>query len=174
MSDERIDLVASVGPLDGVVVLLRELLHRSSAVRAIAALAGRDGDEPAVVDVGRLAPIAVEVGGRTVHLPHAAPLDAGPPGALPEFRDLPPFDADPISGEIAAPLGGVEHYARATRDAAALLSGADVLQLQWESTRPGVPFSITARADGEEPLVLGVGDEAFPMPPGWPDVPIPG
>jgi hypothetical protein len=36
MSEEPIDLVGSVGALDEVVVTLREFLHRSGAVRAVA------------------------------------------------------------------------------------------------------------------------------------------
>src|SRR3954462_6240412 len=57
------ELVASVGPLDRVVVLLREFLHRSGALRAVAVVAGEPGEDPAVVDVRRLHPTEVEVGG---------------------------------------------------------------------------------------------------------------
>ncbi len=175
MSDEPIDLVTTVGTLDETVVLLRELLHRARATQAIAVVAGgigrHDLTEPAIVDVERLAPIEVTIGERVVHLPHVVELDAVPPLALPEFKQLPPFDADPETGDVAAPLGGVEHYAMATRDTAALLPEGDVLQLRWETARPDVRFSITARSGGGEPLVLGVGDQAFPMPPQWPDVP---
>ena len=73
------EVVASVGPLDAVVVLLREFLHRSGAVRAVAVVEGAPGDEPAVVDVRRLYPTEVEVGDRTVLLPHAIELDVPPP-----------------------------------------------------------------------------------------------
>lgn len=172
---EPIDLVTTVGPLDEVVALLRELLHRARATQAVAVCAGGVGRhdlvEPAIVDVERLAPIEVTIGERVVHLPHTAELDAVVPPGIPEFRQLPPFDADPETGDVAAPLGGVEHLAFATRDTAALLPAGDVLQLRWDTTRPGVLFSITARSGGGEPLVLGVGDQAFPMPPRWPDVP---
>ena len=36
MDEDAIELVGSVGPLDTVVVALREFLHRSGAVRAVA------------------------------------------------------------------------------------------------------------------------------------------
>src|SRR4051812_6749115 len=68
------EVVASVGPLDAVVVLLREFLHRSGALRAVAVVEGAPGDEPAVVDVRRLHPTEVEIGDRTVLLPHAIEL----------------------------------------------------------------------------------------------------
>ncbi|MGE4426851.1 MAG: hypothetical protein AB7G37_10410 [Solirubrobacteraceae bacterium] len=170
-TEHPVDLVASVGPLDGTVALLRELLHAARATQAIAVVAAGPDDPdgaPATVDVERLSPVEVTIGAHVLHLPHAIELDAEVP-PLPEFRALPLFDADPETGDVAAPLGGVEHYARETQRAASLLGPADVLQLRWDTTRPRTPFSVTARGDGGEPIVLGVGEEAFPMPEGWPD-----
>lgn len=167
--DDRIALVESVGPaLDPVVALLRELLHAASAVRATAVVPEDEGDDRAVVDVARLAPIEVARGAHVVHLPHVGPDDAEVP-VLPAFRDLPVFEADPDSGEIAAPLGGVEHRATGVAETARLLPPGSILQVAWDTTRPGVAFSVTA--GGSDPIVLGVGDEVFPMPPGWPGTP---
>src|SRR3954471_17640475 len=87
------EVVASVGPLDEVVVLLREFLHRAGALRAVAVVEGRPADGPAVVDVRRLPPTEVEAGGRTVLLPHAVELDARP-RAVPAVRQLPRFEVD--------------------------------------------------------------------------------
>lgn len=183
--DPAVDLVASAGMLDPVVALLRELLHVSRAFQAIAVVhdpdairaiaeSGLPGDDAlvadadtAIVDVERLNPIEITVGERVLHVPHSIELDATVP-PLPEFRQLPPFDADPATGDVSAPLGGVEHYALATRAVAELLGPGDVLQLRWESQRPGVAFSITASASASEPIVLGVGDDTYPMPGGWP------
>jgi hypothetical protein len=164
------EVVASVGPLDAVVVLLREFLHRSAAIRAVAVVEGEGGDEPAVVDVRRLHPTEVEVGGTTVLLPHAVELDVPVP-ALPAVRQLPRFDVDVESGEIAAPPGGVAHLAGAVRDLAELLGGRNVALVQFETNDPEAPFGITARAGGTEPLVLALGEEEFEMDPGWPDAP---
>lgn len=173
MTEPSVDLVATVGPLDPVVALLRDLLHVASANRAIAVIERPGGDfgvdDPAIVDVERLNPIEVTVGERVYHLPHSVDIELDVPRpSLPAFQVLPPFDADPETGDIAAPLGGVERYALDTRAAAALLGDAGVLQLHWDTTRPRVSFSVTARADDSEPLVLGIGEETFPMPPGWP------
>ena len=57
MDEDAIELVGSVGPLDAVVVALREFLHRSGAVRAVAVVDREPGEGPAVVDCARLAPI---------------------------------------------------------------------------------------------------------------------
>ncbi|MEV4422230.1 hypothetical protein AB0L40_19975 [Patulibacter sp. NPDC049589] len=169
--DDRIALVSSVGPLDGVVALLHELLHAASAIRATAIVPPEADEPPAVIDVARLAPIEVARGEHVVHLPHAGPLDVAVPPLF-AFKQLPIFDADPETGDIAAPLGGVEHRAIGVAETAAQLPEGTVLQLAWDTTRAGVAFSVTARArDAGEPIVLGIGDEAFPMPAGWPDAP---
>jgi hypothetical protein len=165
--EEPIDLVASVGSLDGVVVALREFLHRSGAVRAVAVVDRAPGEAPAVVDCPRLAPIEVDYGDRVVHLPHAIELDAQPP-ALPDVRRLPRFDVDAAKAEIAAPLGGVAHLAGSVRDLAGALGGRNVAMAQFETSDPRAPLAITARADGSEPLVLALGEEEFSMDPGWP------
>jgi hypothetical protein len=167
VDDDAIDLVGSVGTLDPVVVALREFLHRSGAVRAVAVVERDPGESPAVVDCGRLQPIEVDVGDHVGHLPHGIELDAEPP-PLPDVRQLPPFQVDAEQGEIAAPLGGVAHLAAAVRDLAAALGGRNVAMAQFATDDPEAPLAITARADGSEPLVLALGEEEFPMEPGWP------
>jgi hypothetical protein len=167
MDDDAIELVASVGPLDVVVVTLREFLHRSGAVRAVAVVDREPGEGAAVVDCGRLQPIEVDYGERVVHLPHSIELDVEP-AALPEMRMLPPFEVDAAQAEIAAPIGGVAHLAAAVRDLAAALGGRNVAMAQFATDDPQAPLAITARADGSEPIVLALGEEEYPMEPGWP------
>jgi hypothetical protein len=167
VDDDAIDLVGSVGPLDPVVVALREFLHRSGAVRAVAVVDRELGESPAVVDCARLQLIEVDLGDRIVHLPHGIELDAEPP-ALPDVRQLPPFQVDAGKGEIAAPVGGVAYLAAAVRDLATALGGRNVAMAQFATDDPEAPLAITARADGSEPIVLALGEEEFPMEPGWP------
>jgi hypothetical protein len=159
-----VDLVTTVGALDEVVVLLREFLHRSGAVRAVAVVDREPGQAPAIVDCGRLLPIEVDFGGeRTVHLPHAQQLDATAP-ELPPMRQLPPFDVDAAQGTVASPIGGLQHLADATRALAEALGGRNVALAQFATTDPGTPLALTARADGSEPLVVALGDEEFELP----------
>jgi hypothetical protein len=167
VDDDAIELVASVGPLDVVVVTLREFLHRSGAVRAVAVVDREPGVGAAVVDCGRLQPIEVDYGDRVVHLPHSIELDVEP-APLPEMRMLPPFEVDAAEAEIAAPIGGVAHLAAAVRDLAAALGGRNVAMAQFATNDPQAPLAITARADGSEPIVLALGEEEYAMEPGWP------
>ena len=162
-----VELVASVGALDVVVVALREFLHRSGAVRAVAVVDHETGHPPAIVDCGRLTPIEVDFGDRVVHLPHAIELDAEPP-PLPEMRRLPAFQVDVAQAEIAAPIGGVAYLAEAVRDLAVALGGRNVAMAQFATDDPEAPLAITARADASEPIVLALGQEEFAMEPGWP------
>lgn len=162
--DVPIDVVATVGALDPTVLLLREFLHRSGAIRTVAVVALED--DIALVDVGRLLPVEVTIGERIVHLPHALQLDAALL-VVPEVRQLPAFDVDPASGEVNSPLGGLEHYAIAVRQLAQILGADNVALASWETTSPDVPLSITARAS-EDVLILALGEEEFEMEPGWP------
>jgi hypothetical protein len=161
--DEPREVVASVGALDSVVVLLREFLHRSGALRAVALVEGAPGEQPAVVDCARLTPIEVDLGERRVALPHALELDAPAPD-LPEVRRLPPFDVDRAEATISAPLGGVGHLADGVAALAARLGGRNVAMVQFETTDPGAPLAFTARADASEAIVVALGDDEYELP----------
>jgi hypothetical protein len=161
---ERIDVVASAGGLDPVIVMLRDFLHRSGAVRAVALLGTSEG--PALVDCTRLAPVEVTVGERVVHLPHAIELDVDSPLPVPEVKQLAPFEVDAEEGRIASPLGGLEHYVRAVQGLSGCLGEDGVALATFETTDPETPLSISAR--GGEPVILSLGEEQFEMEPGWP------
>lgn len=168
MSDEPIDVVATVGPLDVTVATLREFIHRSGALRVVAIVDLAPGEGPAVVDCARLAPTEVTAGGRMVHLPHAIELDAEVP-PLPEVRQLPPFQIDQAQGEIAGIVGGVEHLGGAVVGLAELLGARNVAMAQFETDDPEVPLTITARAGGTDPVVVAIGEDDYEMDLCWPD-----
>lgn len=160
---EPIDVVASVGELDEVVVLLRDFLHQTGALRAVAILE-RDGEGPVLVDCGRLEPIEVDFGDRMVQLPHAIELDAVAP-ALPDgLRQLPPFEVDPDTGEVRSIIGGLNHAVDAVRGLAAALGGRNVAFAQFPTLPVDAPLSVTARADSAEAPVIALGDDAFELP----------
>ena len=169
-TQEPIDVVASVGPLDVTVAALREFLHRSGAIRVAAIVDLAPGEGPALIDCARLAPTEVAMGGRVVHMPHAIELDVELP-ELPEVKQLPPFEVTPDTGEVAAPIGGMEHYARAVLGLAELLGGRNVAMVQFETNDPDHPFGITARRG--DPVVVSIGDDEYEMEAGWPDGPTP-
>ncbi len=162
MSEDAVEIVSSVGVLDEAVALLREFVHVSGAIRAVGVIDRDVGEGPAVVDCERFAPIEVDLGDRLVQLPHGVDL-AVPPPALPQIRQLPPFEVDASSGEVAGVLGGLEHLSEAVGALADLLGGRNVAMAVFETDDPQTPLSITARAGGREPVVIALGDEAFEL-----------
>jgi len=167
-AEDEVEVVASVGALDPVVVALREFLHRSGALRAVAVVEGEPGEGPAIVDCARLEPIEVQTGERTVLLPHAIELDAQAPAELPTVRQLPPFEVNQVRGQVAGPPGAVAYLAEAVSALADVFGGRSVAMAQFATDDAGAPLGITARAGGADPLVLSLGDEEFEMDHGWP------
>ena len=92
---------------------------------------------------------------------------AAEPLPLPDVKALPPFEVDAVRAEIVAPLGGVEHHARAVRALGELFPGRSVLSVEFATNDVETPLTIAARHG--DPLVLVLGeDEQFEMAPGWP------
>jgi hypothetical protein len=160
---EPTEVVASVGELDATVVLLRDFLHRSGALRAVAVVE-REGELPAVVDCARLAPVEVDLGGHVVHLPHAIELDAEAPPLDGDLRQLPPFEVDPATGEVRSMIGGLQHAVEQVTALAAALGGRNVALAQYPTLPVETPLSITARAGSGEAPVIALGDEPFELP----------
>jgi hypothetical protein len=160
-ADAPIDLVTTVGPLDAVVETLRDVLHRSGALR-VAALVDLPDGPAALVDVGRLAPVEVQIADRIMHLPHAIELDAEPLGTAIELRQLPPFEVDASSGQVTGTLGGLDMLADAMRAVSRLLGGRSVAMAQYQTITPEVALTVSAR--GDEPVVVTLGDEEWELP----------
>jgi len=167
--EDAVEIVASVGPLDGAAAALREFVHRSGALRVVGLIDREPGEGPVVVECGRLAPIEVDFGDRIVHLPHGIELDAPIP-LLPDVRQLPPFDVDAATGEVAGTIGGLEHLVFGVRGLADALGGRNVAMAVFETTDADTPLAITARAGGTEPAVITIGDDQFELgAPGQPE-----
>lgn len=161
-TDEEIDLVASVGPLDAVVETLRDVLHRSGALRVAVVVDLPDGAPPALVDVGRLAPVEVRIADRIMHLPHAIELEAEPLSGEIELRQLPPFDVEPATGQVTGTLGGLDMLADAMVALAGLLGGQSVAIAVYQTTTPKVDLTVTARTG--EPVLVTLGDQEWELP----------
>jgi hypothetical protein len=160
-AEEEIDLVASVGPLDAVVETLRDVLHRSGALRVAVVVDMPDGPA-ALVDVGRLAPVEVRIAERTMHLPHAIELEAESLGDQIELRQLPPFEVEPDSGQVIGTLGGLDMLADAMRALAELLGGRSVAMAVYQTLTPGIDLTVTARH--AEPVLVTLGDQEWELP----------
>ncbi|WCB92852.1 hypothetical protein DSM104299_01552 [Baekduia alba] len=160
-AEEEIDLVASVGPLDAVVETLRDVLHRSGALRVAVVVDMPDGPA-ALVDVGRLAPVEVRIADRTMHLPHAIELEAESLGGAIELRQLPPFEVEPESGQVTGTLGGLDMLADAMRQLAELLGGRSVAIAVYQTVTPSVDLTVTARHG--EPVLITLGEQEWELP----------
>ena len=160
-TEEPIDVVLSAGDLDPHVVALREFLHRASAVE-VQGVVDRGEDRPlALITCGRLQPIEIVEGERTVHLPHAAELDAPVPD-LPSIPRLPPFEIDAGQGIVTAPLGAIDALADAVGVLAEALGGRSVALAFFQTTDDETPLGIAAR-EGEQTL-LTLGEHQFALP----------
>lgn len=162
MSDEPIDVVLSVGPLDPAVAALREYLHRTGALELQAVVDRGAEQQPAFITLGRATPVEVTDGGRTVHLPHGADVGEPPPMALPDMPQLPPFELDPGEGVVSGPIGGVQRLAEGVTVLAGALGGRSVALAFFATTDAETPLGIAGRP-GEEP-VLTIGDDQFTLP----------
>jgi hypothetical protein len=152
---EEIDLVASAGPLDNVVVALREFIHRSGALRVVAVT------PDSMVDCPRLAPIEVTTEGATVALPHAIELDVDDPIDVPSVLQPPPFEVDPDVPEVRSPIGVLQAMGDAVRALANSIGPTVVVMATFPTLPPEHALSITAR--GAEPLVLALGEQLFEL-----------
>ena len=152
---DEIDLVGTAGPLNNIVVALREFIHRSGALRVVAVT------PDSMVDCPRLAPIEVTTEGSTVALPHAIELDVDDPIALPEVVQPPPFEVDPAALEVRSPIGVLEAMGEAVRELANAIGLRVVVMATFPTLPPERALSITAR--GDEPLVFALGEELFSL-----------
>lgn len=138
---------------------LRSFVHLSGALRAQALVPDADGS-PAVVSCVRLGPLEIAVGERSVQIPHDAELEAAAPdlGAL---RPMPPFEVSPERGEVTGMIGGMDVLGDAVMTVARAIGPQAAVVVEMESTTPGLPLVVSARAG--EPLLVTLGDETFDL-----------
>ncbi len=148
-----------------IAVTLRAFVRAAGALEATLLLDQGAEAPPLVVECPADGPALLAEGEQVVQLD--ADRLAAEPLSLPAVRALPPFAVDTVRAEITAPLGGVEHQARAVRELAGAFPGRSVLAVRFATTDAQTPLTIAARAG--DPMVLSLGeDEQFEMPAGWP------
>ncbi len=146
--------------LDVAAAALRDLVHRSGALRAQALLEAAPAAAPALVSCTRLGPLEVVVGERTVMLSHDAELAAAPPD-LGELRPLPPFEVDVERAEVTGVIGGVDLVAAAALRLAEALGGRTAVVVELETTTPDVPVVLSARTG--EPVLVTLAEQSFEL-----------
>ncbi len=147
-----------------IAVTLRAFVRASGALEATLLLDQGEEVPPLVVECPSDGPVVLAEGEEVVQLD--AERLAAEPLPLPQVRALPPFEVDAVRAEVTAPLGGVEHQARAVRELAEVFPGRSALVVAFATTDPETPLTLAAR--GGEPMILALGEEQFSMGPGWP------
>src|SRR3954470_19502091 len=86
-----------------------------------------------------------------------------PSRALPQIRPTPPtaIHLDPETGELAAPLGTIDHLAEITLGLAKAFGGLTVATAEFQTHDPNLPITFAAR-EGER-VVLQAGDDQFEL-----------
>lgn len=143
-----------------IAVTLRAFVHAAGALEATLLL-DQGPDAPVLaVECPADGPVLLAEGEDVVQLD--ADRLAAAPLTLPDVKALPPFEVDAVRAEISAPLGGVEHRARAVRTVAELFPGRSVLSVAFSTNDPQTPLTIGARSG--DPVVLALGEETFELP----------
>jgi hypothetical protein len=145
------------------IATVRAFAARSEALRVVLLLDLGDEEQPAMLDSGPDGVIELTDEGEAHDVPADMPVPAAP-RALPEIRPAPPsaLKADPLTGELAAPIGAIANLGGAVLGLARAFGGRSVATGEFATQDPDLPMTIVAR-DGE-PLLLAVGDGRFELP----------
>jgi hypothetical protein len=149
-----------------IVVTLRAFVRAAGAAGALLVYDQGEGTAPLLVECPAEGSATLSEGEETVALDADRLAAASLP--LPDVRALPPFEVDALRAEITAPLGGVEHHARAVRALVDAFPGRSVLTVAFATSDPDTPLQLAARSG--DPIVLALGEEQFEMEAGWPGV----
>jgi hypothetical protein len=147
-----------------VVATLRAFTDAAGAYASVLLLDQGAEIAPLVVECPAQGPVVLSEGVDTVQLD--ADRLAAAPLPLPDVRALPPFEVDVVRAQITAPLGGVEHQARAVRELVDAFPGRSVLTVTFATNDPETPLHLAARSG--DPMVLALGEEQYEMDSAWP------
>jgi hypothetical protein len=135
----------------------RAFAERSGAIRVVLIV---DRDEPLMADCDQTGDVEVIEGDQVTHIAPDEPL--GTPPGVPDVRAVPAtaISIDTDTGELAAPLGAIEHLVAALQELAQTLGGRSVATVELATQTE--PITLAARAG--EPAVLAVGDREYRFP----------
>jgi hypothetical protein len=140
------------------IATARAFLQRAQSTRVILLVHTPDA-ETAMLETTAEGTEITE-GGAVAFIPAAAAVPA-PPRALPEIRPAPAsaIHIDTQTGELAAPIGTIDHLAEITLALATTFGGLTVATAEFPTHGPPITF---AAREGE-PVVLQAGDEQFEL-----------
>ena len=104
-----------------IAIATARAFQQGSHAQRVVVILDRPGEEPLMIEVDEFLDAEVTEGEHVATLPHNAGLDT-PPKPLPELRPTPPsaIAIDLETGELAAPIGTIDHL----KDAVLALAGA--------------------------------------------------
>jgi hypothetical protein len=142
------------------VATLRVFQERAHATRVVLLLEASAGTTMLEADAD--ANVAITEGEAVAVIPATAAVPAQPK-PLPEIRTAPAsaIHIDTDSGELAAPLGTVEHLASSTLALARAFGGLTVATAEFATDDPELPITFAAREG--EPVVLAAGDATYEL-----------
>ena len=145
------------------IATVRAFAARSEALRVVLIVDRGEAGAPAMLDAAPGGVIELTYEGEAHAVPAELPVPA-PPRALPEIRPAPSsaLRADPITGELAAPIGAIANLGHAVLGLARAFGGRSVATAEFATHDPDLPMTIVAREG--EPLLLAVGDGRFELP----------
>jgi hypothetical protein len=142
------------------IATIRAFMRASTATRVVL-LTHTPAGETAMLDATGEG-VEITEGETVTFIPGNAAVPA-PARALPEIRATPAsaIHLDPSTGELAAPIGTIDHLAESTLALAKAFGGLTVATAEFETHDPSLPITFAAREG--EPVVLQAGDDQFEL-----------
>ena len=145
------------------IATVRAFAERSDALRVVLLVDLGDEETPAMLDGAPGGAVELTAEGEAHAVPAGLPVLV-PPRTLPDIRPAPSsaLRADPVTGELAAPIGAIANLGHAVLGLARAFGGRSVATAEFATHDPDLPITIVAREG--EPLLLAVGDGRFELP----------
>ena len=143
------------------VAVAREFARRAGALRVVL-LIDRDDQPPLMLDCDESGEVEITDGETLATIPADTPT-APAPSTVPDVRAIPAtaIAVDLQTGELAAPLGAIEHVADALAQLARLLGNRSVATAELATSDPETPITLAAREG--EPVVLAAGEHEYTL-----------
>jgi hypothetical protein len=142
------------------IATARTFLYSAGAQRVVLLIDLGDG-EAAMIDCDATGDEITE-GEHVAFIPATAAVPV-PPKPLPQFRQVPAtaITIDVDTGELAAPLGTIDHLASSVLAVASAFGGLTVATAEFPTRDPESPITLAAR-EGER-VVLAAGDAQYEL-----------
>jgi hypothetical protein len=143
------------------VATAREFARRSQALRVVLLIDRGEQAAPLMVDCDQLGEVEITDQDAVVTIPAEAMTTAQ--ASVPDVRAIPAtaVSIDLTTGELAAPLGAIEHLADALQQLARQLGARSVATAEFATSDPETPITLAAREG--EPTVLAAGEHEYTL-----------